>query len=371
MISLDDFEAKYDLYRNGQQKTPKLTNRTGSSEGTLEKNSERVASEDQTVLKYGAKKDIGFRIQERLAADVAVVAPPPPIPSSLITGVDDRTMSCVIKIFDNLAIVSPSAVKHVIKNAETPLGPTMILRPTFFAGDASEETLFSALESNVARQILYNDESSTNKKDTESLWWLRRMSGHDTNVQYVPLFTLLLARLAREINQSFLIQKNEADMEANTGGNFSARSKGFLLEVFSFCRALDDIATTMDSDTLSDFQAPLAEFCGRSERRLSPNDANIVNVIIIPFPWIVFMCERQNPGDFIMLDKAVALSLQNMVNIEIKADTDVSSLKSTESNPTVTPVSKEVVATSVTSSNKKKKKKKKRKVCFGIMFCVV
>jgi len=362
MVSLEEFEAKYQAFAaNGkdQYETPKVANRkaavTSVAGGTLEKGD---GKEEQAMPSNdGAKKDIGFRIEPSVE-ETTCVAPAPPKQLLASSGVDERSLRFAKQFLDHVAIIFPSAVKHIGSNSNV---PTVLIRPTFFATSNNDEELFLALEGCANAQVLSNYNVTTSN---DGLHWLRRLSGGENAAHLVPLYILMLARIEAAIGKAYrsTTRKNEQEPGKNSKRIIIEKKtmepKAFLGEVFSYCRSVGDLTLAIDASTLSGFVAPLADAC---RLKASFETGKVENLIMTPLLWVL-AASAQHQDYFAVLDKAVAQSLQKMLEHGSTADLEVSMATSIAASSPAQP-SKQTKAGAGNGSHKKKKKKsKKRKV---------
>jgi len=360
MVSLEEFEAKYQAFAaNGkdQYETPKVANRkaavTSVAGGTLEKSD---GKEKQAMPSNdGAKKDIGFRIEP--SVEETCVAPAPPKQLLVSSGVDERSLSFAKQFLDHVAIIFPSAVKHIGSNSNV---STVLVRPTFFA-TSNDEELFLALEGCANAQVLSNNNVT---RSDDGLHWLRRLSGGENAAHVVPLYILMLARTEAAIGEAYRSTTRQNELEPGKNNKRSIvekktmEPKAFLGEVFSYCRSVGDLTLAIDASTLSGFVAPLADAC---RLKASFETGKVENLIMTPLLWVL-AASRQHQDYFAVLDKAVAQSLQKMLEHGSTADLEVSMATSTAASSPAH-LSKQTKAGTGNGSHKKKKKKsKKRKV---------
>jgi len=375
MVSLEEFEAKYKALAGTagteMEETPKFANKktTGSAVAvaasvSAEKGSGSVEKEERSASSDGAKKDIGFRIGSSEDGEATIAAPPKQnIASS--SGVDDHSLRFANQFLDHVAIIFPSAVKHVGSSGMSQLQPTLIVRPTFFATTNIVEELFLAMEQCAGAQFLLRDEADS--RSNEALQWLRQLSNEGKDDRSVPLYVLMLARIGWAIGESFRARKQETASLSNTEERLEntgveiavtdqkSRTKGTLFDLFSHCRAVGDLTMTMDASTLAEFVSPLTEACLLSQSRISAEASNAENMIMTPLSWILSASARSI--DFQLLDNAVAVSLQKMADHGNTADLEVAMATS------IMPGNDDASPTKQTKHKKKKKKNKKRKVC--------
>jgi len=367
MVSLDEFEAKWEKFGMGQHKTPKVANKKSAASFSKKdaKKEEKSVDFEKAASNDGSKKDIGFRI-EPLEVEAAVVPPPKEqLIASSSTGADDeRSLRFAKQILDHVAVIFPSAVKHVLEESSSVHRPTVVIRPTFFATNDDEE-LFLALDRCAGAQFLLKDRIEASTSDYFQWLRLRLSSGEGTTVHSVPLYALMLARFEWTIREAFRARRQDASHRGGIMGKSavkgSAVGKDFLGDLFSYCRDAD-LTMAIDAATLARFVSPLAETCLLNESDQLINAGRVENIIMTPFSWVLCATFHKGPVDFGLLDRAVAASLQNMSDHSSSANHEVACATSTEHNETPSSATAESTKQTNTSYKKKKKKNKKRKV---------
>lgn len=395
MVSIEEFEANYNKCAGAgaadseMDETPKLANKktTGKSMAaasvSAEKGGGSVEKEERLASSDGAKKDIGFRIETPEDGEATIAAPPKQnIASS--SGVDDRTLRFAKQFLNHVAIIFPSAVKHVGITGMSQQQPTLIVRPTFFAASNNVEELFLTMEQCAGAQFLLRDEADLRPND--ALLWLRQLFKGGKGDRSVPLYVLVLARIGWAIGESFRAQKQETAALPNTEERLEdagveialtdqnsrppVETQGTLGDLFSHCRALGDLTMTMKASVLAGFFSPLAEACLLNQTQNSVEAGNVENMIMIPLSRIILsVCARSVDLplldiDLTALDKAVADSLQKMADHGSTADPEVSvatSIIPSNDDASPTKPTKRGSGNGASSHKKKKKKNKKRK----------
>lgn len=369
MVSLDEFEAKWENFGMGQHKTPKVANK--KSAASVSKKDAKTAEEksvdpEKLASKDGSKKDIGFRI-EPLEVKAEAVVPPPkeqPVASSSTGADDERSLRFAKQILDHVAIIFPSAVRHVSEGISSVHRPTVVIRPTFFATNDDEE-LFLALDRCAGAQFLLKDRMEAGTSDFFQWLRLRLSSGEGTAVLSVPLYALMLARFEWTIREAFRARRQDAPHRGGDMGNSavkgSAVGKDFLVDLFSYCRDAD-LTMAIDTATLASCVSPLAEACLLNESDQLIDAGRVEKMIMTPFSWILCATVHKGSVDFGLLDKAVAASLQNMSDHGSSANHEVACATSTEHKETASSATAESTKQTNSSYKKKKKKTKKRKV---------
>lgn len=397
MVSLSDFEAKYEDLDKSLMKTPILANRKASS---LDTGVGKGTNEVEAIESSGKKGKCEFE-REEVDSNAFIIqhGKAPEEVQMLRRGSPEaynndeskesgERYSLRQRIVEQVAVIFPSAFEHISGNIER--YPYVMVRPTYF-DRVSDEEQFLALARSQANFLSF--ETTDTKKDP--LLWLRRLSGDTKLNRLVPLYALLLARFEWAVWESFLEfehSRSGTQQDQLTDGtdavemtmavvtNKSDYPRKHLLsilgDVLSYCGALNDLSMTIDSDTLAGFMAPFAEACLPTNHSSAwPYAHQVENVILTPLSWLLFSSGHGGPIDLGLLDKAVDASLRRMQDhgpgaTQVKFDSE---------DPTMVRwrPSKAPLTVSVTDLNdnhkqsfqrKKKKKSKKKKVSRRLAF---
>lgn len=404
MVSLSEFEAKFEELEKSLRKTPKLANRKTSSltvgfgdasEVTAETYHENGAS-DQNKIERGEFESNAFIIKHSKFAEEH-------FPERGSLDVCDnkskesgKEYSLRQKVFEEIAVIFPSAFKHILGINER--YPHVIIRPTYFDRVSSEEQ-FLALAS-VNAQFLSCCSIDAKKR---GLQWLRRLSWGGNDVDSVPLYALLIARFEWAAWESFLQFERSSTMtqqvkqEASENKKIATKSisgrtetaavdtkdldyprthlLSILGDVLSHCGAMNDISMTIDSSSVAHYVAPFVDVCLATNcSSSSANCFQVENVILTPLSWLFSVNGLSSDVDLVVLDKAVAATLRRMDNHwsgmkQIKSEIDKS--EQVQRLPSKKPlVSSSFESTGLNGSNErffqKKNKGKKRKVSFRL-----
>ena len=326
----------------------------------------------------GAKKDIGFRIETCNGTEASFTTTSPRKPSASSPGVDERSLRFAKQFLDHVAIVFPSALKHInmncsLKNPQ----PCVVVRPNFFATTAYEE-LFLTTEHFPGMEVFLPHAMDGELKSKGIFHCLWQLSGEQGEGFFVPLYALILARIWWAIGEGYSSRepqlnrlsnnRNETAVDVKVDRTVAEKNTGpteterVIIDVLSHCRDVGDLTMTMDATTLSSFVAPLAEACLLQGACPSSEVGMVENMFMVPLPWILSACTRSL--DMRYLDNAVAISLQKMVDHGSTADMIIR--MATEGLPDrgvalLPPAQNKPRPGSY--SNKARKKIKKRKVC--------
>jgi hypothetical protein len=361
LVSMADFESKYEDLFDSQRNTPLLANRKGPQKLN---GPTKTTSLSRNVFGNGGRgsKDIDCSFTEE---ESTLVEPKSPIPVPLKPKCtypsrwSHEKHSSRRRVFDHVAIIFPSAFKHISGGEES--HPHVTVRPSYFATTGDDEQLLALTESETD---FLHFESLNSKSDP--LDWLRRfyrLHGGDQ----APLSSLLLARFECSIWESFLeFEHYKSRRQGSTRNLEPAESvtvtrvdevRRHLLsnlgDVLSHCGAMNDLSMTIDSTTLSMFVSPFVDVC-LPKNSAPPTTNQIENVILVPMSWILSASRLGVTVD--SLNDAVDTSLTRMENhgpgcavehiIEIPIE-----------------AGDKVVDSEHTTPRRKKKKNKKKKVC--------
>jgi hypothetical protein len=288
LVSMTDFESKYEDVCDSQRNTPLLANRKGP---------QKPNSPTRNAFGNGGRgsKDIDCSFTEE---ESKLVEPESPIPAPLKPRCtyparwSHEKHSSRRRVFDHVAIIFPSAFKHISGGEES--HPHVTVRPSYFATTGDEEQLLALTESEAD---FLHFESLDSKSDP--LDWLRRfyrLHGGDQ----APLSSLFLARFECSIWESFLefehFKSRKQDSAKNLELGESATVTGVnevrrhllsnLGDVLSHCGAMNDLSMTIDSTTLSMFVSPFVDIC-LPKNATSSTTNQIENVILVPMSWIL------------------------------------------------------------------------------------
>lgn len=368
-MSIKEFEMKYHEIESSLKNTPKLANRKScvscNIDETVINSNVSVANDCCTRDDQNIVKSDEFRIR-KLAS------------SETISGVDNAAL-LRRQIFDQAVLIFPSVFKNIAGTTEHT--PYIVIRPSYF-DNASDEEQFLAFTAHNGDQDSFLTFTCTSGNNTSSKWWRRISSNTDTvEKSYAPLSSFLTARLEWAALESFLefefnkkthleellIVTSFSDGHEMGALDGESRSKNHLLsilgDILSHCRALNDLALTIDSATLSSFAAPLFATClqldGAADR-LSLN--NFQDVILTPFSWILRAVEGQSSVDLQEIDQAINLSLQRMDQHKPETNSMLSANTSDDGRCVFDGVNDLKRHNDHTPQSKKKKKNKKKKV---------
>jgi hypothetical protein len=319
LVSMTDFESKYEDVCDSQRNTPLLANRKGPEKLN---GPTKTASISRNVFGNGGfgNKDIDCSFSEEESTRIESKSPiSVPLKPRCIypSRWSHEKHSSRRRVFDHAAIIFPSAFKHISGGEES--YPHVTVRPSYFATTGDEEQILALTESETDFLHFENLDSENDPLD-----WLRRfyrLHGGDQ----APLSSLLLARFESSIWESFLefehFKSRRQDSTRNLELGESATVTGInevrrhllsnLGDVLSHCGALNDLSMTIDSTTLSMFVSPFVDVC-LPMNAASPKTNQIENVILVPMSWILSASELGVTLE--SLNDAVDICLKRMEN---------------------------------------------------------
>jgi hypothetical protein len=330
------------------------------------------------------------------------------------------SLGFVRAIFDQICVVFPSAFKHVSGTFSGVLYPHVTMSPSFLEKTSGEELLLAFDDvARVAFGTPFLHYESSASKSSFLMLFQRLVSSGDTEV---PLYVLLLSRFQMAIFEKFekhqkclsetesvfvdvaLLDSNEGkelssyESESSTivqkeDEDFQGGSQLISLmgDVASHAHAMDDLAVTIDTNTLKEFMAPFVSICFTEGNSFSAD--RLEHLVLTPLSWLLHARQKNGAVDFEAWDIALQSALTRMrhhgssakaLPIELKEATSAPEDVVQENVPTETSTVSEAgasagddVTTSTVGDHKRKKKQRRRRVSSllvsheNMMFAVV
>lgn len=322
------------------------------------------------------------------------------------------SLGFVLAIFDQICVVFPSAFKHVSGTFGGVHYPYVTMSPSCLDKSSGEELLLAFdVVARVAFGVPFlHHESNASKSSFLGLFQRPMPSGEDIEV---PLYAFLLSRFQIAVFEEFekhqkylsktesvsvavaLLDSNESLLDSNESeelSSFESESSisvqkevedfrggpqlfGLMGDVVSHAHAMDDLAVTIDTNTLKDFMAPFVSICFAEGNRFSSD--RLEHLVLTPLSWMLHARQKSGVVDFQALDIALHSALTRMSHHGSSSEASLKELLeatpapegiSRVDFPTKTSAVSEIgaaeedVTDTTAGDQKKKKKNRKRRV---------